>query len=630
MSLSYTGKILKIDLSSKKISLEYPEKKDSNFYRKYWGGSCLAAFYLLREMETGKDPLSPENVIVFATSAVTGANVPGFAKFSIITKSPLTNIISEAFCDGFWGTELKSAGFDAIIIKGKSEEPVYITIKDELVSFNSAAKLWGKGINETINIIKEEAGDNETKVASIGPAGENKVRFANIISDFYFASSKPGCGAIMGSKNIKAIAVRGSGSLGISDSKRLEELSQKFHRNFKDNFINKAVQEGGTASFLSALNNGGLISSRNAQTTFFEGANKISGEVILKKYNSIGIECNNCPASCHRVFKDTSNSNNNLAVPELEMLMSFGNGCNLDDLEVLLKVNALCNDYGIDPTSAGVTIAFMMECFEKKLIDKDVTGGVNLSFGNSEIVEDLINKITFRDGIGNLIADGVAMAAAKIGKGSEDFAMHVKGQEIPLHDARTKVMLGLSYLISPTGPDDLAVEHDTDFDDTAPELFLERVKTVGILERMDATDLSFKKVRMLSYLQQVFSFMDNLCLCKYAFAPCRYYSFTDMIDILSSVTGWEVSFWELMKAGERRLNMFQIFNLREGYNPLKNKMPERVFEPIFTGPKEGIGIKKEEFYEAGNFYHKLRNWDFRTGKPSSSKLIELDLGWLLE
>lgn len=630
MSSFYTGKILKIDLSSKNVLVDYPEKMDKNFYRKYWGGSCLGAYYLFKELKIGSNPFSPENIIIFATSAVTGVNVPGFAKFSVISKSPLTNLVSEALCDGFWGTELKLAGYDAIVIKGKSKDPVYILITDGKVNFKSAAGLWGKEIGEATEIIKEETGDNETKVACIGPAGENKVRFANIISDYYFASSKPGFGAIMGSKNIKAIAVRGSEVLEVSDPKRLEKLSKKFHNNFTDNFINKAVFEGGTASFLSFLNNEGLISSKNAQTTFFEGAKKISGEIIQKKYNSIGIECRNCPAACHRIFKDLSDSYNNLSVPELETLMSFGNGCNIDNLEVLLKANALCNKYGLDATSTGVTIAFVMECFERKLLDKSMTGNINLKFGNGDIIENIINKIIFRQGIGNIMAEGTALAAKKIGKNSENFAMQVKGQELPLHDPRTKAMLGLSYLISPTGPDDLAVEHDTDFDSNAPDFFLERVKTVGILERMNAVDLNFKKVRMLSYLQLVFSFMDNLCLCKFAFAPCRYYSFTDMVEILNSITGWEVSLWELMKAGERRLNMFQVLNLREGYNPSKDKMPERIFEPILAGPKKGVCIQKNEFYEASNFYYQLRNWDSKTGWPAPSKLIELDLEWLVK
>ncbi|GAG69407.1 unnamed protein product, partial [marine sediment metagenome] len=295
--------------------------------------------------------------------------------------------------------------------------------------------------------------------ACIGPAGENKVRFASIVSDYIFMNARGGLGAVMGSKKLKAIAVRGNKAIDVEGKEGIERLAQKFEQNFKNNFVNKAVYEAGTASFLSFLNGEGLISSRNAQTTEFEGAKKISGEIIQKKYFSRRVECYSCPASCHRLLKSIEGIGNdpNYGAPELEILMSLGNACNIDDLEVIIKANELCNRFGLDPTSLGVTIAFAMECFEKGLLKEINTDGIKLKFGNAEIITDLIQKIAFRTGIGDLLAEGTKILAQKIGNSSMDFAMQIKGLEIPLHDPRTKAMLGLSYLLSPVGPDDLAV-----------------------------------------------------------------------------------------------------------------------------------------------------------------------------
>ena len=242
----------------------------------------------------------------------------------------------------------------------------------------------------------------------------------------------------------------------------------------------------------------------------------------------------------------------------------------------------------------------------------------------------LIEQIAFRRGIGDLLAEGTMRAAERIGPHARGLAMHVKGLELPLHDPRTKAMLGLSYALSTTGPDDMAVEHDTDYDANAPQLFMDRVETLGIWDRRDATDLGPEKVRMLCYLQQVFSFMDSLCLCKFAFAPCRYYSFTEMVDLVSAISGWETSLWDLQKLGERRLAMQRVFNMREGLSPEDDCLPPRVYEPIETGPNQGVCMDRDVTEAAKRIYYRMRDWDPKTGWPSHEKLAELGLGWLQE
>ena len=624
------GKILRVDLSAKKIWVEIPEKEDKDFYRRYWGGSCLGAYYLLKAMAPGIGTLDPENVLVFATSVVTGAEAPGFARYAVVSKSPLTGGVGEALTEGFWGPELKFCGYDAIVIQGKAERPVYLSIRDANAEIKDAQAFWGTDTGEATLAIRAELGDADTKVACIGPAGENLIRYASIVSDQMFMNARGGMGAVMGSKNLKAIAVRGTKPIDVADADRIRELSKQFEEHFQENFVNKAVYDAGTASFLGFLNSAGLVSSRNAQTSEFSGAERISGEHIHQAYFDKRIPCFSCPAACRRTLKDVKalNVDPTYGAPELEVMMAFGNGCSIDDLEVLIKTSELCTRYGLDYTSTGVTIAFAMECFENGVLTKENTGGMELRFGNADVILDVIEQIAQRRGVGALLAEGTKRAAQKLGKASEPYAMHVKGLELPLHDPRTKAMLGLSYALSPIGPDELAVEHDTDFDANAPELFMARVATLGIWKRREAMDLGAEKVRMLCYLQQVFSFMDSLCLCKFAFAPCRYYSFAEMVDLVRAVTGWEVSLWELMKAGERRLNLQRVFNLREGIGPEQDRLPDRVYEPIGSGPNQGGKMSRQEVEAAKQAYYRMRAWDSTTGWPLQEKLEELDIGWL--
>jgi aldehyde:ferredoxin oxidoreductase len=630
MTTSYTGKVLHVDLSADRLWVEEPENENPHFYRMYGGGSCLGTYYLLKEIVPGTEAFDPGNVLVFAGSAVSGAEAPGLARYAVLAKSPSTGGVGEALAEGHWGPELKRAGFDAIVIGGKAASPVYLSIRDGETTLRDATALWGKDTGETLDTVRAELGDPEVHVACIGPAGERLVRYASIVSDGTFMNARTGMGAVMGSKNLKAIAVRGAAPVPAADPARVAELSKQFARRFQENFVNKAVFDGGTAAFLGYLNDAGLTSSRNARSTHWEEAGSVSGEVIHEAHFDRRTPCSHCPAACHRALKatETYGADPRYGAPELEALMAFGNGCEIADLGTLLKAHELCTRYGLDPTSAGVTIAFGMECYEKGLLKE--AAGLDLRFGNAEVLPEVIEQIAFRKGIGDVLAEGAMRAAQAIDPQAEPLAMHVKGLELPLHDPRTKAMLGLSYALSTTGPDDMAVEHDTDYDENAPQLFMDRVEPLGIWERRAATDLGPEKVRMLCYLQQVFSFMDSLCLCKFAFAPCRYYSFTEMVDLISAVSGWEASLWDLQKLGERRLAMQRVFNIREGLSPTDDRLPPRAYEPIETGPNQGVRMDRDLTEAAKQTYYRMRDWDPRTGWPSQEKLAELGLGWLQE
>lgn len=633
MPNGYSGKILRVDLSKRKTWVERPEEKDRNFYRTYWGGSCLGAYYLLKEMAPGTAPLSPGNVLVFAGSVVSGAPAPGLAKYAVVAKSPLTNCIGQSTADGYWGPELKFCGYDAIVISGKSDKPLYLSIHNEHAELRDASHLWGKDVGDTVDAIKMELGDSKVRVACIGPAGENLVLYASIVSEKQFVNGRTGMGAVMGSKNLKAIAVRGTHPVKVADPDHVSALVKDFEEHFRENPVNKAVYDGGTASFLGPLNDAGLTSSRNGRTTEFEGASKVSGIATQADRFDRRVSCYSCPAACKRIWKPVGNARIDAAygAPELEPLMAFCNGCNIEDVDSLLEAIELCNRYGLDALSAAGTIAFAMECYEEGILTKKRTGGLDLKFGNGKVLPELIESISYRRGIGALLAEGSRRAAQELGNDkARHYAMEVKGLELPPHDGRTKAMLGLAYALAPAGPDELAVEHDTDFDENAPELFMERVATLGIRDRIEATGLTLKKVSMLCSLQQVFSFMDTLCLCKFAFAPCRYYSFSQLTDLVSAVSGWEVSLWELMKVGERCLAMQRVFNLQQGIGLEQDRLPERMHMPIESGLQKGVRLSKEEVDKAKHAYYELRAWDAETGWPSNEKLAELDLEWLID
>jgi aldehyde:ferredoxin oxidoreductase len=632
MTKSYNGKVLRVDLTDGRVWVETPEEEAPSFYRTYWGGSCLGTYYLLKYVKSGTDALDPGNVLVFAGSVVSGAEAPGLARFAVLAKSPQTGCVGEALTEGYWGPELKRAGFDALVIQGKAPSPVYLSICDGHAEIRDAEALWGTDTGPCFDAIRAQLNDDAAHVACIGPAGEHLVRYASIVSDALYMNARTGMGAVMGSKNLKAIAVRGTMPVRSADPDGVANLVRQFEEHFQENFVNKAVFDAGTASFLGYLNNEGLTSTRNAHTTHWEKAGAVSGEVIHAAHFDHRVPCFHCAAACHRTLKGVEEYgvDARYGAPELDVLMAFGNGCEIGDLGTLLKANELCLRYGLDFTSTAVTTAFAMECYEKGLLTADETDGLELRFGNAEILPTLIERVARRRGIGDLLAEGVKRAAERIGPDAEGCALHVKGLELPLHDPRTKAMLGLSYALSPTGPDDMAVEHDTDYDENAPQLFMDRVATLGIWERREATDLGAEKVRMLCYLQQVFSFMDSLCLCKFAFAPCRYYSFTEMVDLVSAVSGWETSLWDLQKLGERRLAMQRVFNLRQGVSPEEDRLPQRVYEPIESGPKKGVRMDRSRTEEAMRVYYRMRDWDPNTGWPSREKLVELGLGWLSE
>ncbi|KKM09776.1 aldehyde:ferredoxin oxidoreductase [Clostridiales bacterium PH28_bin88] len=628
MPYGYNGRILRVNLSSGEISEERP---DELFYRTYMGGSCIAAYYLLREMKPNIDPLGPDNILVFADSVVTGAPAPGFNRYTVGAKSPLTGGIGESQAAGFWGPELKFAGYDAIVIKGQSPKPVYLWIKDGKVEIRDAAHLWGRTTGEAQKLIREELNDVRVRIALIGPAGENLVRYACIVNELKHANGRTGMGAVMGSKNLKAIAVRGTNKPEFYNKDTITRLAKHFAANFLENPSVRGTHRLGTSELVSLQNVTGQLPTRNFRSGYFENADDISAEAIHEKLFVKAEGCYACPVTCKRVLKADHPYHVDPAYggPEYESIAALGSACGVSDVVAVAKANELCNAFGLDTVSAGMSIAFAMECFENGLISREEANGLELKFGNANAMVRLVEAIAKRDGLGNLLAEGVKRSAEKLGKGSERFAMHVKGAEFPMHEPRVKGMLGLSYAVSPLGADHLTVEHDTDFDFNAPQVFLDQATPLGLLRRLPTSTIDSDKVRMFCYLQPHFSFLDVLGLCIFTFGPVRFFTMTHLVELVSAITGWETSLWEIMKAGERRVHMLRVFNCREGFNKKDDWLPERMFSPIEDGPAAGNKLDQEEFKDALKLYYEMMNWDVNTGIPSKAKLLELDLGWLL-
>lgn len=621
--LGYNGKIARVNLTTKQIKVEEPGE---HFFRTYMGGSNIGAYYLLKELPPKVEPFSPENKIVFSTSVVTGAPVPGFSRTSIMSKSPLVDGIGDTQAGGFWGPELKFAGFEAIIVEGKAEEPVYLWINNGKIEIRPAKHLWGKETAVAQQMIRDELGDQKIRVLLIGPAGENLIRFACVVNDLTHVNGRTGMGAVMGSKNLKAIAVRGNNNLEFKDKEKLLSYAKEFAQNYTKSPDCAGLNALGTSQYVMGQNLSGALPTFNFKEGVFSGAEQISGE---KMHDTVWIKqegCYACSLRCKMVVKADKpwKVDPIYGGPEYESIAALGSNCGVDDLNAVIKANEICNKMTLDTISTGMTISFAMECYENGILTKEDTGGLDLSWGNGETVVKLCEMIARREGIGNLLAEGVKRAAQKIGKGAEKYALHVKGSEFAMHDPRAKGMLGFSYAFSPVGADHITAEHDVCFTPQSPEFFLNHIRALGLLDPLEAQSIANEKVRMFYYLQLVWSLTDVLDLCNYTFGPARYFSFLQLTDMVNSITGWNTTFWELLKVAERRINLMRLFNLREGIGKEHDVLPERMFEPIPEGPLAGAKLDKEQFYKARDLYYEMLNWD-ENGVPRKGKLVELNL-----
>lgn len=632
MSFGYNGKILRVNLTTGQIQTEEP---GLDIYRMYWGGSCLGTYYLMKEVPPGIDALSPENKLILTASVLTGAPISGLSRMNIVAKSPLTGTAGDTQSGGTWPAEFKRSGFDGIIIEGSSEQPVYLWIQDGQAEIRDARHLWGKVSGEVEDTIHSELDDNQIQILSIGPAGENLVRFAAVMSGTNDACGRNGMGAVMGSKKLKAVAVRGHNPVRVADQEKLKKLAAEGAAHARD-FI--FLYELGTAGTVTPVNQAGGFPTRNYSRGVFEGAKKISGETLRDTLLTDRETCWACAVRCKRVVELSSDELGSYDVdpryggPEYETITYLGSFLEIDDLPAIAKASELCNKHGLDVISTGATIGFAMECFENGIITSEDVGDLDLSFGNVEPMLKLIEMIAHRQGIGDLLGEGSARAAERLGDGAEKYAMHVKGQELPGHMVQHKPTYSLLFAVNPFGADHESAGHDAFYSPQIPEDIRANLAAMGIYNTKPMEVLDEDKVRWLVYTQQVYAFLDSLELCVFVWGPIfQLYPLMAIPELVEAVTGWKTSLWELMKVGERRINLQRSFNAREGFTRANDRLPQRVFEePLPDGPLAGRRVERDKWENARDLYYRMMNWDPETGNPTRAKLLEINLGWVVD
>lgn len=621
------AKILEINLSLSEVSIKI---LPGDIYRLYPGGSALGMYLLLKEQAPNIEPFSEENLLIFSVSPLTGLPISGQSRMCVTSKSPLTGTAASSEAGGYLPAYIKASGYDAIVIKGKSKKPVYIYIDGGNVEIKDAKNVWGKITGEAEKIIKEELGQNQVEIAQIGPSGEKLVRFACILNMCNRANGRNGLGAVMGSKNLKALVVKKGKTIKPSDPEGFKKLTH----NAKDRYDEASLKSftlNGTDDELEGTNSEGYLVTNNWQSGYFPGGSQITGSAMTEKI-LVGREtCYACMIRCKRKVEVPDKVDPYYGGPEYETCATFGSYCGNDSIEIIAEANQICNMYGVDTISAGATIAFAMECYKNNIISKDSTEGLELNFGNGKSIIRLLEKICMREGIGDLLAEGSYRAALAIGKDAIQYSMSVKKQEMPAHMPQFKSSLGIVYAMNPFGADHESSAHDGALLGPPDSRSRKRLGQLGIIKGYDNYEaLDEGKVEYAFTTQKFFSILDTLCLCQFAWGPTwQLYGPEDLYNLCKYGIGWETSLYELMSIGERRINMMRYFNAREGFSSNDDILPERLFQPFTDGPAKGASLNKEKFEHGKKRYYEMAGWDPITGNPTDATLKSLKLGWLL-
>jgi aldehyde:ferredoxin oxidoreductase len=623
MPYGYNGKILHVDLTAGKTEVEEP---DEAFYRTYMGGSAMGTYYLLKNTPAGADPLGPENTLCLMTGVVTGAPFSGQARVTATAKSPLTNLIGDSQSGGFWPVELKAAGYDGIVITGKSKKPVYLWIHNGEAELSDASDLWGEFTADAEDAIRDELGDKRIQVLQCGPGGEQGVLYGALISNANRANGRTGMGTVMASKNLKAVAVRGSKRPEIADQEAVRALAKWGADHLEESDV-AGMTLLGTAEITRSQSSGGGLPTRNWSSGTFEGVDQISGEAMHETILMENDTCFACVVRCKRVVEVTEGpfkAEPRYGGPEYETIATMGSYCGVSDLAAISHANQLCNMYGIDTISCGATVAWAMDCFEQELLTPEQTGGIKLRFGNAEAMVSMVEMICKREGIGRVLGEGSAMAAQELGIG-QDLVVAVKNNELPAHMPQVKRSLALIYAVNPFGADHQSSEHDGSYGD-----YPERMAELGLLDPQPGDILNAEKVRYAFYVQCLYSAMDSISVCQFVFGPAWHlYGPSHLVEAVRAVTGWDASLWEVMKVGERRINLLRAFNAREGVGKEADSVPPKLLAPLEGGESDGVAVTAEEVETAKAVYYQMAGWD-SDGRPMRPKLEELGIGWVAD
>jgi len=604
----YAGKILRVDLTNKKVTAE---NVDDTLARQYLGGNGFGIKYLYDEVPAGLNPLDPENRLIIMTGPGEGTMLPGAGRAVVVTKSPLTNHFIDSYFGGHFGGELKYAGYDGIIIQGKADKPVYLLIEDDEVSIKDAEGLWGFDTFQTQFKMREELGEDICTL-TIGPAGEKMVPLACIISGVN-AAGRGGTGAVMGSKNLKAIAVKGSKDVTVADIEGFKKYVKDVVERVKAHpGTGKNLPAYGTTASIKTNNDLGILGTRNWQQEQFEGAVDINGTTTKEKYGAGSITCMACPIACSQVTSVNKGIYKGAITigPEYETLFALGSNCGNSNIESIVRGDQMCDEYGIDTISTGGVIAFAMECYEKGIIGKEQTDGLELTFGNHEAIISLIEKIARKEGFGEILGQGVKKAAEHFGQGAEKFAVHVKGLEVPAHSTRGLPGMAIGYATSNRGG-----SHQ-DGRATA--------ERIGKVDR----DVTEGKGRYAVHVQRMTALCDSIITCRMTENIYGLIGITDdHVQMVRLITGMNVDKEELIDIADRIYTLERAFNIREGDESRKtDTLPGRFMEePIPSGPSAGKVISRELLDKLLDEYYEERGWDKTTGYPTPETLQKLGL-----
>lgn len=596
--------ILTVNLSTKTYgNLLVPEE----WIRDYIGGASLAARILFEKIDPLVDPLEPDSSLLFLTGPLTGTAGPAVGRFVICARSPATGLWGESNCGGFWGPELRYAGYDGLLITGCAPDPVYLVITDQRVEFRDAHHLWGMDTYQAQGAITSELQVKNPRIAVIGPAGERCIPMSVVLTDHGRVAGRTGMGAVMGSKKLKAVAVKGNGDVPYSKEQFLQ-LRRDANRILKDDNFTRAARETGTAGVADYLDYLGEMPKKYFQSGIFEGAYNITGasmsETILRGEKS----CHGCVIACGRVVQ-LSDKDYKQKGPEYETIVGFGPNLSIDDLEFITRMGDICDRFGIDTISISNTLGLAFTLYEKGIISKTETGGLHLRWGDKNVVEEIIKELILQVGFGAQLASGARDFGRRYG--AMEMAVQVNGLEVPYHDPRGASGMALSYAISPRG----ACHNQSDYFLADVYGFVEQRLGMEFYGRQDGIE----KIENVVIHQNWRSFFNALVMCYFANVPPL-----TILDLVNTATGFDYNLMDLLVIGDRAWNLKRIINNRLGLRRRDDKLPKPLLEPYSDGGAAGYTIPFDDMLDK---YYQVRNWDPTTGKPTSRKLSEIRLDW---
>ena len=623
MTYAYMGKILRVSLADGRIK---EEDVRMDWARDFLGGVGLASMYLYEEVPAGIDPLGPENKLIFMTGPLTGTASASASRYSVVAKSPQTGMWGHANSGGSFGPALKRSGYDGIIFEGVSQDPVYLRIVDGNPELLDAQHLWGKTVPETEDLLQEEQKetDKTLTVASIGPAGENLVRYASIMNNKHRAAGRCGLGAVMGSKRLKAIACAGTEPVRLANKEAFTATAKRQFDLMDESLLKVGFDTFGTNMVSDMVNVRGGYPTRNWQESVFEQIDDVNAQALMDKVFVKGVRCFACPITCGRgtEIKEGKWKGHKGEGPEYETSNTLGAMCGVSDLNAITMANYLCNEFGLDTVSAGSTIAFAMECYEKGILTDDQTDGLEIKFGDADLVVELVERIARRDGIGDLLAEGSKAMSERLGQGSERFAMHVKGLELPAYDPRAAKITGLGYVTANRGGDHMTgyIQGPTFVD--IPFLIVDESHI------RDPFQANPEEAHVLVDMENALTVLDAIGGCKFMGVLL---TADEISGLIAHATGWEFGVEEFRKSGERIYNLVRVYNAREGFDRNQDVLPRRLMEdPIPAGPAKGMVNDQDSIELMKDAYYDFRGWARETGLPTPNKLRTLGLDDLVK